>query len=421
MANWKIQDIAPPKKLKGKEGGTVLSKEPEKGGLKNRRGQPRWFIGGILPLFVLAVISIGAVHFFFAKAEVLVWPATRTIKLLEPIVAEVERSQANLQERIIPARTLTTEKTATRLFDASSRTIKEDRATGTIRVFNGYTTSPQTLIAQTRFVSEEGKLFRTPVKIPIPGATQQGGKLVPGFFDVQVVAAEPGEDYNIGPSNFSLPGLSGFESYTAIYGESSEPMTGGSEREVPVVSEEDIAKAKESLIKELTASAAQELLAQAPEQMATSKELVSIRVTEADSLVDAGAEVAKFNVRISLIATAFLLAQADLNTLRDGFLREELQEGERIAAEKTQTSFQEIAVNQDKNTVAFKLGIETVAYQYVDPTELKIKLRGKSKKEAVGILASYDSLEKTDLSLWPFWFSFVPEDVDRIRVRTVVD
>ncbi|MCH8048945.1 hypothetical protein IIC44_02505, partial [Patescibacteria group bacterium] len=251
MANWKIQDIAPPKTAEKK-----VEEPPEVVPIKRVKRKkvrlPGWLAKGVLPLLILSAVLVGSVHVFFAKADVALWPEVRQVKLLEPIVAEVGREKLNKEERIIPAHTLTEEKKATRLFPASSSTIKENRASGTIRVFNAYTTTPQNLLVQTRFVSEEGKLFRTPAKITIPGKTQEQGKMVPGFVDIEVIAAEAGEDYNIEPGNFSLPGLSGSALFTVIYGESTEPMTGGSERTVSVVSENDIEKAKNSLIEELT-------------------------------------------------------------------------------------------------------------------------------------------------------------------------
>jgi len=420
MANWKIQDIAPPKRLK-KEKEAREVPVVEKGRRKRRFFSGRVKSGVALFFVVLTVVFVGVLHVFFARADVALWPQTRIIKLLEPITAEVGGEGVNEEERIIPARILSTEKEGTRLFEASSKTIKENRASGTIRVFNAYTTSSQTLIAKTRFVSESSKLFRTPVRITIPGATQQGGKLIPGFLDIEVVAAEAGEDYNIGPSNFSLPGLSGSASFTAIYAESTESMTGGSEREVSVVSKEDIEKAKDSLIEELTQKAVEDLLGRVPEGMVASKDSVVVEVIEADSLVEAGAEIDQFSVSVSLIATAHLFSQVELDTLIEGFLLKELQEGERISADKTQIRFEEIVMQKGETEVFLELGITAVAYQYVDPTELKIKLRRKSKDEAANILSSYDAFGRVEISLWPFWIGSIPGNVDRIKILLFLD
>lgn len=422
MANWKIQDIAPPKKVKREVKEAPDAEEPKRKGRKKSGLFSRGVKVKLALFFVLmAIVFVGVLHVFFARAEVSLWPQTREIKVLQPITAKIREQKVDKEESIIAVRTLSEDKEGTRLFDASSKTIKENRAMGTIRVFNAYTTSPQTLIAKTRFISENSKLFRTPSRITIPGATRQGGKLIPGFLDIEVIAAEAGEDYNIGPSNFSLPGLSGSASFTAIYAKSTESMIGGSEREVLVVSKEDIEDAKESLIEELTKKVTDDLLSRIPEGMVATKDSVLIEVKEAGSLVEAGAEIDQFNVSVSLSAIAHLFSQADLDTLVEDFLLKELQEGERIFTDKTQIHFEEIVVKKGETKISLDLGITTIAYQHVDSTELKIRLRGKVKNEAINILSSYDAFVQTKISLWPFWVSSVPANVDRLKILLILD
>lgn len=374
---------------------------------------PGWLKGGVLPVLLVVVLGgAGVLHLFFAKAEVTLWPQTRAITLLEPFVAQSGAREGSG----LSFTTLSVTKEGTRLFEASSKTVKEDRAAGTIRVFNAYTASPQTLIAQTRFVSEGGKMFRTPSRLTVPGMTDRG----PGFIDVKVVAAEAGEDYNIGPSNFSLPGLSGSPLYTAIYAESTEPMTGGSEREVSVVSKEDIEAAKDALIAELTEKAAQDLLSRVPEGMAASEDSIVEEVLEADSLVEAGAELKQFNVTASVAAIAYLFSKEDLDALAEDFLAGELGVTERIVPQKTKVYFEGVTV-QGEGKVSLELGIAAEAYEYVDPTELKIRLRGKAKNEAASILSSYEAFLQADISLWPFWIGSVPGNVDKLEIHSVLD
>jgi hypothetical protein len=137
--------------------------------------------------------------------------------------------------------------------------------------------------------------------------------------------------------------------------------------------------------------------------------------------VGAGAELDQFNVSVSLVATLFMFPRADLDTLMDAFLALELEEGERVAEAKTKTYFEQITVNKDANTAALEFGVTATTYQYVDPTELKIKLRGKSKEEAESILTSYGAFRQTEISLWPFWISSLPGGVDKLEIEVIID
>tara|TARA_Y100000310_G_scaffold330028_1_gene400941 strand:+ start:5152 stop:6423 length:1272 start_codon:yes stop_codon:yes gene_type:complete len=423
MANWKIRDIAPPKKQEPQKKAEAESEKKvlQSSKPKRRKRMPVWLSFGVPILLVATLGGILVIHFFFAKAQVQVHPVTREINIQETIAAEVGREQMQKEDNIIPASTLSVEKEATRPFPASSTTIKENRARGTIRVYNAYTTSLQLLIANTRFISEEGKLFRTPVRITIPGAKDEGGKLTPGFLDIEVVAAEPGADYNIGPSNFSLPGLSGSPSYTAIYAKSTEPMTRGSEREVSVVSANDIENAKEALIQELSEKAKEELLLKVPEQMAASAESVEVVLKEASSLVKEGAELDQFNVSVSLEATAYLFLQTDLDEIAKKILQPELQEGERFFEERTKIDFQDVVFSEEKGKLTFDLHVSALAYHYIDPTELKVRIRSKSAQEAKDVLAGYSTFSESEISLWPFWITSLPGNVDKVQIKVIVD
>ena len=137
----KIQDIAPPKKLKRKVKEYVSPRRlREKGRLKSKIFSG-WVRNGAVLLVVMLITVVGVIHIFFAKVEVSLWPETRVIKVVESIVAKVGQERLDREGRIIPARTIEKEKSGTRLFQASSKSIRENRASGTIRVFNEYSLS----------------------------------------------------------------------------------------------------------------------------------------------------------------------------------------------------------------------------------------------------------------------------------------
>src|SRR3989338_2365826 len=108
---------------------------------------------------------------------------------------------------------------------ASKGTVhSEDKASGTITVYNNYQTSSFKLIKNTRFQSAGGLIFRTPADIVIPG--KKG--TTPGQVSVTVVADQPGEQYNVAAGKFTVPGLkSSAAIYPNIYAQSTAAMTGG--------------------------------------------------------------------------------------------------------------------------------------------------------------------------------------------------
>ncbi|OGM01542.1 hypothetical protein A2480_02525 [Candidatus Uhrbacteria bacterium RIFOXYC2_FULL_47_19] len=129
-------------------------------------------------------------------------------------------------------------------FKATGEAFSDDaKSIGVITVVNG-TSRDFRFVATTRFLSEDGILFRLKEATDIPANDS---------VDVSVYADIAGSTGDIGPSRFTIPGLSQ-ELQADIYGISDSLMTGGSGT-VVAVSAEDITAAKEDLLDRLRVEA----------------------------------------------------------------------------------------------------------------------------------------------------------------------
>jgi len=89
----------------------------------------------------------------------------------------------------------------------SEDTVKE-KASGQITVFNDFNENTQRLIKNTRFETSEGLIYRIQNSVVVPGQTvDSSGKTVPGSIVVTVYSDQPGEKYNIGLTDFTIPGF----------------------------------------------------------------------------------------------------------------------------------------------------------------------------------------------------------------------
>ena len=351
-------------------------------------------------------------HFFFAKAQIQVWPQITKLRIEEQITAQVGYDSVNRAKKIIRARAFEEEKELTQLFPSSGKKRKEEKARGAIRVYNENTGKPQTLVANTRFISEDGKLFRLETLALIPV----------GFLDVQVAAAEAGPEYNIGPSNFSLPGLVGSPLYTKVYGKSLEAMSGGAEKEVAVVTKEDIAAAKDQLAETLKTQATKSLLAKIPSQFQALEHSLSSTILEDNSLVKPGAELDHFNytAKVKVAISGFHKDDADL--LAREALESHLTQNQAINEETLAFSYAiaEGATGRSganaKGMIPIMARIEVDQYEKVEKERLLERMAGTTVEEFRQIMKEYPFLAKVQFSLWPFWFSRVPQDSKRIHI-----
>lgn len=176
----------------------------------------------ILILFTFVVLQ------FMVSATVTVKPKQSTVQVDTKLTASVDAttSSSSLMYQIITLSAMDSET----IIATSTVKTKPQKATGTITIFNGFSSAPQTLVKNTRFETPGGLIYRTPNAVNIPGMTVSGSKTVSGSVTITVVADQIGSKYNIGMVDFTIPGFSTDAArYAKIFARSKTAMTGGSD------------------------------------------------------------------------------------------------------------------------------------------------------------------------------------------------
>lgn len=417
----RVIDIYPPRSRRAIDQEQELLAEVEKTASANseqKGSQAALF--ALLSVFALVVPLLFA-HLFFARATIQVWPQITKLHIEEQIIAQIGYDKVNLEKKIVRAHIFEEEVAKTLLLPSTGKEFKETKAHGTIRVYNENSTQSQELVANTRFISEDGKLFRLQTAVSIPGGTMDGRKLIPGTLDVQVTAAEPGPEYNIGASKFSLPGLVGSAAYTKIFGESLRAMSGGASREVAVVTEEDISKAEDELVAALKIQAMESLLAKVPPQFQVLQDSFDSAIIEDNSLVKPGAELDEFNytgkVKISMVG--FHKEDADL--LARHFLSSHIGADQDINEETFHVVYKASKENEGRGVIPIEVQVEADGYEKIDSGAMKKLAQGVPDSQFQQLVKEYPFLAKAQFSLWPFWVSRIPRDEARINLEVLLE
>lgn len=414
----KFFDIIPPKQ---KDQGTEFLSSSRNSVPLEKIKKKRFFLKSLVFCFVLLILVIISGFFFFSKVEVEIWPEMETLILEENLVIDLNIEISDFDEKIISGRVFSNEKSASQEFFASGKILKEEKATGVIRVYNAHSTSSRTLIPS-RFVSADGKLFWSVKKIVIPGARYEKGKLVPGEIDVEVQAAEPGEDYNIGPSTFALPALAGSSLYTTIYGRSFSDMSNGFIGEVSQISQEDIEKAEIALTEELKKQNREFFKTTVPKDFVLSDETISQEIIEANSSLEAGTEAESFLFQVKIKSEGIGFKRSDLENFAKNCINLNMSEGTILQEESLEiNSFLLEQKIDEEGRIVLDLEIKAKVYSDVDLDKLKKALLGKSLKEARIFLENLPGVTKVELKSWPFLKSKIPEDMKEIEVKLMLD
>ena len=434
MAKKRVIDIYPPKE---KEAPVVFQnfqekKEEKPGPIKKapkmERREGEGGRGWLVIILLLILISAGGFCYFkLAKATINIWPKTEILTLTTKLTIDKGIAESNFINKIITGETFEKEKVITDTFPATGKTGKEQKAGGTIKVYNEYSASSQVLIANTRFVSTNGKVFRILNKITIPGFTyDEKRKVVPGTTDVKVLADQAGAEYNIEASTFSIPGFAGSEKYTKFYGKSSAPMAGGLSQKVSQVTKEDLDNAKITLSKKAKQDCESSFLETLNGEKSAAgyifiDKAIQTDVIETFSLAAAGTEGNDFGYQVKAKSRTIIFKKQDLGNFVKQFVLSQMSEGKSLSEKETTIRPTLETANLDSGKLILSLDISAKVYSDPNVSNLKESLKGKTAAESQIFLQNFPEIDKSEVKFWPFWVGRIPEDLDKIQLNLNID
>ena len=425
MVNKKVIDILPPKEKKSslseslKEEVVLPLEVPPKKKKEKRRGKGFLFI--LLSFFLIALGLIS--YFTLSKAEITLWPELELISLESNLNIDQKIKEIDFDNQVIPGQSFAKEKTLIEVFSSSGEILKEEKAKGYITVYNDYSTASQVLIANTRFTSEDGILFRTPVAITVPGQKSEGKKLVPGEIKIEVVADQPGPEYNIdGPTKFAIPGFAGTDKYFKFYAESFEAIKGGLREERAVLTEDDLLRAEDSLVRQGEKDCRDLLISELTKEINLTKfnyflNEIKSEVLEKFSLSMVDEEVGEFKFQTKTACQTLLFLQEDLINFAEKLILEEVPQDYLLVKESLKIDYSLETIDLESGQATLSLSVSAQTYSKVDEDNLKKALSGKALTEAKILLKDLPKISKVNVSFWPFWVRKVPEDFNKIKIK----
>lgn len=376
-------------------------------------------------LLALVVGFFGIIFnsFMGIKVEIKVWPKINNLSLTRSLSASLSQKAVNYEKGIFPGQIVNDSKSKTEDFLATGKKTKEEKAKGVIHVYNSFSDAPQSLVLGTRFVSADGKLFKTTSKQTIPGGTYKGGKLVAGEIDISVEAAEVGEAYNIGPTTFSIPGFAGTAKYTAFYGKSFSAMSGGAKKEVSVVTQDDLDKAEALLIDKVKKEGLDFLKTSLANDLILIDGAASQNIKEKIFSAKAGDEADKFSLKVTFDSAGLAFKKADMQAFAESLLKEAIPENNKILDGSIQIGYAFKSLNYSEASkellgISFGADINAKHYLELDLGKIRESLLGKSFDEVKSYLSD-NPLEITKVEISPgiFWRKSVPENAGKVEMK----
>ena len=421
-----INDIIPPSRRRQMEGGAAsdytsptpsytppppprpVDDGPYRPNGGNRNYSNRNFPWGIALIALIIVVGSAAALFAFANAKVTITPKTTPANVSGTFTATLGNGD-------LPFELVTVSKTVTATVPAESTETVNDPAHGTITIYNGQSTS-QTLIKNTRFQTSDGKIFRIQDSVTIPGGSQSS----PGSTQATVYADTGGDQYNIGPSTFTVPGLKGSAAFDLVTAKSTAAMTGGFAGTRPSVSSDTDAAQADKLKATLNDDLAKSVTSQLPAGYVV---LPGATFISYGAVHDAAGKKDD-TVDVNLDGTAVAVAFPEAALAREVALQVDgnYTSGQTVAlADPTTLKLTPTtpgAPSSDQQTFGFSLdGSATIIYQ-IDTQKIAGAIAGKTRDAAQTILRGFPEVDSAVLTIRPFWSNTFPSDPAKIDIAT---
>jgi len=416
----KFFDILPPESRPFKQEEKPFKEEQKEFKEEVKENKAKKFfkkIGIIVICFLVLIILIS----LKASSEIMIQPFKNSIEwVTEGLKVSAEVENIDISNKIIPGQFFEIEKEISQKFMATGESFKEEKAQGVIRVYNTHNPpKSMTLVVKTRFLSSQGsKYFRALEKIYVPAAKSENNKITPSFVDVKVEAMESGEEYNIGPSNFSIPGLVGTSYYYTFYGESDSSMTGGFKEKIKVITSEDIENAKKSLEEALLNEAKNSLTESLPENFVLLSSAVFSQEVESSCLEKAGTQASEFTCEGKIKIKCLAFDESFIKEISKDIIFSKISESDRGIEESLSIEYMENRVNLDKEEMLLNVKILLDTYKDINEQTLKSQISGKTQEEIKDIVfTNFSTIEKVKIKFWPFWIRETSLNLDRIKVK----
>ena len=412
-----LQDVIPPgrrsiRRIPLSFSRKVVEKEIDTEQIFKKRSEKRgskfgiWLIAGAAVL----VLLIAAV-FVFSGATVTIEPRQKNIKV------DIEAVAKNSGE--LAYETIAVGGVKTVYLQATGESKVEKKASGTIIVYNNYSSAPQRLIKNTRFETPTGLVYRIDKSIIVPGTRVESGKTIPGSVETTVFADLPGPNYNIGLNDFTVPGFKGTPRYEGFYARSKTTMAGGFIGNVPTAPEDKMNEAYASAEAELKQELTQKINAQKPDTFVWYPSALLFESVRQMPTAAAGSMIA---LTVNATSTAAVFSKSIIS---------------RYIAEHSMTDYDKEPILIDKlddliftprfdakanvgDSLPFSLKGQTKLIWQFDSTKLKSDLAGKSKKEISSVVAAYHGVVRTSVVIRPFWKGQFPNNPEKIKINVVL-
>lgn len=342
--------------------------------------------------FLLISAGLFVAWWRLAKAEVAIFLSPRTLGSSEIVILEEGLEASDPENMTFPAEIVSVEVTLEKTRPATGTATVGEKATGEVTIRNG-TSSDIDLSAGTRLSTSGDLVFVLDSAVTVDGASSP---TTPGEAVASVTASEIGEDYNLGEDvEFSVGNFPRSE----VDALATESFSGGTSRQVTVVSQADISGLGEELTRDLEAAARTQLESEAGSARLVG-ESVEFEVTAESTNRETGDEANDVTLTMSMRASGILISREQIDELSQLILEEQVPQGFTFRRELVEVNFDFVS-SIASGVWEFEANLTADIMPAINLDEIKDRIAGKTPSQVRNELSNVQGYASVEVRLMP--------------------
>jgi hypothetical protein len=345
----------------------------------------------IASIIAIIIIAVGA-WVMFSKAQVTLtvpadaYEAKGEVKVDATLMAS-DPDQGKIKGTLIEAN-----KEVSRDIKATGTKKVGDKAHGTVSFYNDAGVDQQ-LSAGTSVTSSGGKKFTLDSAITVPKASlDAGGSKVQGKADGKITAGESGTDYNLSSTtSYTVSG----SNYISGKGETS----GGTSRELTIVSKNDINEAKDRLTSEPPSEIKDSIKSKAQGGYVIDS-AINFSASDFSTSKKEGDEASSFTAKAKLVGQVIVFDTNDLRNAVAKAAQKDVPAGKSLLfTEDDEVTPNVKSIDLPKKEMVLDAILKAHVGNAVDTSKLSTSIKGKTVKRARELIAAKTNLSANDVSI----------------------
>lgn len=283
-----------------------------------------------------------------------------------------------------------------------------DNAEAVITVINN-NSKEQKLVATTRFLTENGILFRLKKFILVPANGKTEAEIYADDASAIKSAIEPGK--------LTIPGL-GSSLQEKIYGQIDKAID-PEKKKVKIITNYDIEKARENTLDSLFKKALLQFAKEAKTGEKILSKSIDKEIIKFDIDKKEGERSDKFNCAMNAKFTAILFDEDKLFNIAKSKLAESMAKGRRLTNNISKDNLMYSVEKYDIESNAANIRVMLAGKTAIDADNeilFKDNFTGLSKEEALAYFKMFKEIKNVDIDISPSWWERVPRMKSAIKI-----